>query len=688
MNNNKTANRSIGSPVFLMLWLFGYLCVSSSLCAQTGEDLIKEADLFFEQEAYRSAAEIYKSLDTANPNNAFTLFKLGVCYYELGEFSPAEDYLLQALGLPERKQTVHLYLGKLYHALFDFEQAISHYKTFLKHIEVTDQRRRMVKDAIVRCSNGLMVRRQTFSEEVSLLDSLVNSPSDEYRPLPSPTYPNIFYYASSQRPNEKFELRSAEQVKEEWLVLPMMTDTTRDTSSRIPVGFGENGKAFTYFEGQTLFEGNLVTQQFNHTKDSTSLRYEEASFPVNFLAGDADIYFYNDTTLLFASRRAGGYGGLDIYISRYIKGEWEVPLNLGPSINSAYDERWPFLDTDGVTLYFSSNDKYRSIGGMDVFKTVFLTTTSRWTPAQNMGLLINAASDEEGFALTRDGAFAYFVSDRSTGFGGKDVYRVKLSQQAGGLKKRKASFLSQNTNRPTEQVPTKEIRDGDDWPEFQSIAYKTTDTLLTEAMKNDLASVASLMKKVPALKGTFVSYLPEGESSERVEEILTQVRGWLKEEGIQLKRMQTMVVSSKYAPTVDSIQVIDFFPGNPEILPAVVQFQQSSSTTFQYKYFKKTMNGLVFQVQVPLNMLTSEKELRQFYPDGFLFHAHSSEETHFAGGSLLTWASAMETENAFKKLGFADAKIVALLNGWLLEPSAAGHFLHAYPALEPYIDRH
>ncbi len=63
-------------------------------------------------------------------------------------------------------------------------------------------------------------------------------------------------------------------------------------------------------------------------------------------------------TLYFASDRPGGYGGLDLYMShKNDKGEWSPAVNMGPVINTAGHEKSPFIHTDNQTLYFSSSDR-------------------------------------------------------------------------------------------------------------------------------------------------------------------------------------------------------------------------------------------------------------------------------------------------------------------------------------------
>ena len=82
---------------------------------------------------------------------------------------------------------------------------------------------------------------------------------------------------------------------------------------------------------------------------------------------------YDERTLYFISARPGGYGGRDIYRARKnIDGDWHQIENLGPLINSSFDEDFIFIHPDGKALYFSSKG-HNSMGGYDIFKTEILS---------------------------------------------------------------------------------------------------------------------------------------------------------------------------------------------------------------------------------------------------------------------------------------------------------------------------
>ncbi len=74
--------------------------------------------------------------------------------------------------------------------------------------------------------------------------------------------------------------------------------------------------------------------------------------------------------LYFASTRNGGFGGYDLYVSKFQNGNWSTPLNLGPRINTSGNEIYPFIHPSG-RLYFSSDGHDNKIGGYDIFYSEF-----------------------------------------------------------------------------------------------------------------------------------------------------------------------------------------------------------------------------------------------------------------------------------------------------------------------------
>ncbi|TZF81854.1 OmpA family protein [Pedobacter sp. BS3] len=130
-------------------------------------------------------------------------------------------------------------------------------------------------------------------------------------------------------------------------------------------------------------------------------------------------------TLYFVSTRPGGYGGYDIWKSTLKPGGgWSDPENLGPNINTAYDEYSPFIHADDQTLYFSSNG-WPGFGHKDLFLSR-KDSAGNWQKPENLGYPINSYGEESGLFISSDGRTAYFSAEKPDGYGGMDIYSFDL----------------------------------------------------------------------------------------------------------------------------------------------------------------------------------------------------------------------------------------------------------------------
>ncbi|HLN99195.1 MAG TPA: hypothetical protein VK208_12095, partial [Pyrinomonadaceae bacterium] len=138
-------------------------------------------------------------------------------------------------------------------------------------------------------------------------------------------------------------------------------------------------------------------------------------------------------SLYFTSNRAGGLGGFDMYVSQResANDEWGSPMNLGPTVNTAFDEGNPAFSRDGHLLFFQSK-RPGGLGGIDLWVTRREHTHDDfdWQLPVNLGAGVNSSADDNGptyFENEDDGPpQLYFGSSRSGGLGAADIY---LSEQ-------------------------------------------------------------------------------------------------------------------------------------------------------------------------------------------------------------------------------------------------------------------
>lgn len=147
--------------------------------------------------------------------------------------------------------------------------------------------------------------------------------------------------------------------------------------------------------------------------------------PINTKYNDANASVSADgKKLFFVSDRPGGIGGYDIWMSRLgPNGKWAVPVNLGETINTDGWEGNVFIAPDGQTLYFSSNG-HGGFGGADVFRSIL--RDGKWSRPENMGEKINTTGNDTYFTIPGSGDLAYMSTSLAGGAGGADIVAVPL----------------------------------------------------------------------------------------------------------------------------------------------------------------------------------------------------------------------------------------------------------------------
>ena len=131
----------------------------------------------------------------------------------------------------------------------------------------------------------------------------------------------------------------------------------------------------------------------------------------------------NNRFMIFSSNKTGGYGGEDLWFSEKKENEkWGKPINMGSTINTVHDEISPFLHSDGITLFYSSNNE-KSIGGYDVFVSK-KNEANVWQVGENLGIPINTVFDEKYFSTSTDGTTGYYQSKNNKE--NTDIFSVNI----------------------------------------------------------------------------------------------------------------------------------------------------------------------------------------------------------------------------------------------------------------------
>lgn len=193
------------------------------------------------------------------------------------------------------------------------------------------------------------------------------------------------------------------------------TDGSRMYFTRNNFFKGKTNKSQTGVNRLNIYSANSKDGQWT---DLAEFNYNNNECSVAHPALSAD-----GKRLFFVSDMPGGYGGSDIYMCKWIGGDWGEPVNLGLGINTVENETFPFIHEDG-TLYFASNG-HPGLGGLDMFAAK-RNNSGKYDLAINMGFPLNSSKDDFGLMIDMDHKKGYISSNRPGGKGSDDIYQFEM----------------------------------------------------------------------------------------------------------------------------------------------------------------------------------------------------------------------------------------------------------------------
>ena len=383
--------------------------------------------------------------ETDNPNYNYRK-GFALLQYKQG-FDEAKPLLLKAItnvsknydlfSTKESRVPVdsYYYLARCYHLAKEIDLAKKYFNIFLENATKKDDLIPKTELALKQCDVAKDFLAIEKDYEVINLGSVINTSDPEYAPAISLDGQALYFTSRRLRKDstnanikEPFTNMYMEDIyvsykndKGEWseaelleFCLPGRNDATVAVSS-------DERRIYVYRDDEG--NGDIFYSDFEDG------RFKEVN-PIDIKGVNTDAWEPHITVSLdgkakyFSSDRPGGYGGRDLYrVVMLPDGSWSLPQNLGPSINSKYDEDAPFIALDNKTLYFSSNGE-NSMGGFDIFISV-IDDNGEWSEPINLGYPLNSMSDDIYYTTTADGKLGYMSSYREGGYGEKDIYEVQ-----------------------------------------------------------------------------------------------------------------------------------------------------------------------------------------------------------------------------------------------------------------------
>jgi outer membrane protein OmpA-like peptidoglycan-associated protein len=426
--------------------VIGFFAFTSAYAQADIQKKIAEADKWFNISDYKRALTLYLEVLKSKPNDFETNYAVGICYVETGQTLESLPYFEKASQDKEKlvPPRVYLYLGKGYHLSKDYDKALSALNKY-KILEKDPVRIEEATRYIAYCNNAKLFDKTKLEVFIQNIGAPINTSSNEYGPLISADESMLIYTALKPVPAGKsasVNKSKTNQVEDliitkkdpnygGWippqslnLEVPLVNGLRSNIGS---VGLSPDGQKLLVFIGTDANNGDIYQSRLQGEQWSAPAKLGP-EVNSNALESSASLT-PDEKTMYFASNRPGGMGGMDLYmVSKQADGSWGKPTNLGPSVNTKYDEDFPFIHPDGKTLYYTS-DGPGSMGGQDIFKIVKEGNT--WSAPLNMGNPINTVSNDFYFVLSADGRKGYFASDRPGGLGGSDIYFLGIPEEQG-----------------------------------------------------------------------------------------------------------------------------------------------------------------------------------------------------------------------------------------------------------------
>ena len=492
----------------------------------------KQAEHYYKKLLYEEALKLYLEIARYEPKDAKVNFRIGVCYLKTAHKDKALEYLQKASRLGEKNEDLvdmNYCFGRAYHFLHQFDVAIRYYKTYLSTVDTEKDIQEVteIKHLIEMCENGKILIADPVKVKIEHLDGDINSCYPDFSPIISADANSLYfssrrhiaslgsYNKDTDEYNEDVYLSYYKNNK--WIPA-FAFNPVNDTHDEAPVNLSWDGKDLFFYRTDRGYDCDLWEYRLNDSVWDAKLKDSIHAVPVKMKksinSGDLETggtLSPDKERFYFCSDRKGGFGGMDLYYSqKQPDGSWGHAVNMGPVVNTKYDEEAPFMFADGKTLYFSS-EGHNSMGESDLFVTKLIDSTSGWIKPRNLGYPVNTAEDELSITLAGDGKTAYYSTLRADSYGEEDIYKLYFDVFPGIDESidrpaiAAATTHSDSVRMAYAASPETHIPQRGDVLEDKA-HFEFNATYITEYSRHKIDHVVATLKKHPAMKVLVCGY--------------------------------------------------------------------------------------------------------------------------------------------------------------------------------------
>jgi outer membrane protein OmpA-like peptidoglycan-associated protein len=336
----------------------------------------------------------------------------------------AIEHYLKVIALePEHNRAIYLRAGEAEITDGQYVPAKQHLEKYITYPNLTAPNEAFARKLLRDCEFSIEALQHPVPFIPINMGPEINTEFDEYLPVATADEATLIF---TRKINNNEDFYKSDKLAGKWKKSVYLSDAINTpTFNEGAQSISQDGK-YLFFTGCNRPDGQGRCDIYIAQKKGEGWgKPFSLSSPLNTPGWEAQPSISADgRTIYFVSNRKGGYGGYDIWKSTLTDKGWGDPVNMGPNINTIYDEQSPFIHPDDSTFYFCSNG-WPGMGNKDLFISR-LAKDGKWQKPVNLGSPINSSGDENGLTLTANGAYAFFASDNLKGFGGYDIYTFEL----------------------------------------------------------------------------------------------------------------------------------------------------------------------------------------------------------------------------------------------------------------------
>ncbi len=417
----------------ILFFAFAFLLLGNISAQPKTSKIIdpEDAKEHFSHNNFLFAIPAYRQLLKQEPKNEDYNYKLGICYlYTNINKTLAIPYLEYASKASKPEKQVLYHLGLAYQYASRFDDAIKAYNTYKGSLKGEELEK--IEHQIETCENGKEYVKHPVNVSFQNLGKEINSEFPDYYPF-VPANESFVIFTSRRKDNVggqvevdgyySSDIYLSLPVNDVWTKPKNLGGTINTRYDEQAVGLTPDGQTMLMYIDHIDSLGNIYSSM---NRANIFQRMKKLNSNVNSDFETAGSINPDGNIIFFASKRDGGLGETDIYMSRKLpNGLWAKAQNLGPNINTKYSEDFPQIAPDGKTLYFSSQG-HAGMGDYDLFQSTWNEEENTWTTPKNLGYPINSVGDDRSISFTENNRVAYISAVRDGGYGDLDLYRVKF----------------------------------------------------------------------------------------------------------------------------------------------------------------------------------------------------------------------------------------------------------------------